>query len=555
MGDPAAGAPTQYGTPYYAFANAVCAKCAEGEERRAFAEIASRSLQAAVTQVADPERPGTVSHMHRDTLSSQRINHRDFYWPPALGAYRILRDLEVPEASGFAEQIRGVDIMASFAQRAPSNWASVWMAGEWLRIREGLSPYTEQDFDEWLAPFFEQAIDVELGMFMEHGLPNAYDLFTRYHLAIALTEGYGGMWLPQMHKLMEAGLQRSLDMQLSDGSVAMAFRSAGQTWNLGCQCAYFTIAARYFEDRDAHLASQAAAAAARAHRSFQLWQRPDGPYSPVQNLLPPLWRVGYEMYTADGHYGCLALGHYAHAVLHGLESGDGEATVVDAPRRRTEGAPVFRSVLHRGGYSVHFNARPTETHGRRYDALGIGDITFGSGRFFHFGPAMRHLETGGLFSCGIALREEVVAGDLTVLSQQDSVEEPILAPGSHPASVNGRFTFERQEQFFGYCLWVVIEDGGVEVEETTPGLVGYKSLLVPYLIDAGAGIRTRVEALGNGFRFVHGCEAIILQVEADISRWVDVAHGFENRRGLGGMLRVDLGEKLQGLRWRVGIDQ
>jgi hypothetical protein len=50
-----------------------------------------------------------------------RSNHRDFFWPPILKAFLILRDLGIDGAEGFAGRISGVDIEAAFAQRSPSN--------------------------------------------------------------------------------------------------------------------------------------------------------------------------------------------------------------------------------------------------------------------------------------------------------------------------------------------------------------------------------------------------------------------------------------------------
>jgi len=92
----------------------------------------------------------------------------------------------------FEDGIRSVDVEESFRSRPPSNWAVVWPSGEWLRIREGLSPNSVERFDEWLAVFFSDRIDIDKGFYHEPGHPNSYDLFTRFHLADILQEGYGG---------------------------------------------------------------------------------------------------------------------------------------------------------------------------------------------------------------------------------------------------------------------------------------------------------------------------------------------------------------------------
>ena len=88
--------------------------------------------------------------------------------------------------------------------------------------------------------------------------------------------------------------------------------------------------------------------------------------SPVENRLPPGHRVGYERYTADGHYANLAAAFLAVAVSNGLNrpftepSGGREAFLL------VEHDPTFRAVLHNGPYSLHFNARPAPD----YDASG-----------------------------------------------------------------------------------------------------------------------------------------------------------------------------------------
>ena len=150
----------------------------------------------------------------------------------------------------FEDGIRSVDVEESFRSRPPSNWAVVWPSGEWLRIREGLSPNSVERFDEWLAVFFSDRIDIDKGFYHEPGHPNSYDLFTRFHLADILQEGYDGRFRDAMCGLMETGLACSLAVQLSDGSAASAYRSTGLTWTVGVECAYFTHAARFFESRD-----------------------------------------------------------------------------------------------------------------------------------------------------------------------------------------------------------------------------------------------------------------------------------------------------------------
>ena len=187
-------------------------------------------------------------------------------------------------------------------------------------------------------------------MYRERGLPNAYDLFTRAHFTDLLQQGYAGRNRERLEAFLTAGLRRSLSLQLSDGSMASGYRSAGQTWVLGAQVALFTgsrvLGLGTAEDREA-----AGLAAWRAYGSLAAWQRPDGVFSPVQNLLAPELRVGYERYTADGHYSPLALAFLASAVAAGFgheaaadgrgagRAGGGVAgrRGTDPPRRRAPG--------------------------------------------------------------------------------------------------------------------------------------------------------------------------------------------------------------------------
>ena len=354
MHDPVFGEPTQYGTPYHALCNAVLAREDGGEWKSAYADRAIRGLEAALDHVFDPGLQPTASGFDGATGVVSRSNHRDFFWPPILKTFLILRDLGTDGVEGLAGRISGVDIEASFAQRAPSNWAAVWLSGEWLRLREGLSPFSTERLDLWIDTFFEAHILTGQGLYQEPGHPNSYDLFTRYHLADMLVEGYDGRRREDLENLMRTGLRRSLGVQLSDGSLASAHRSTEQTWTLGAECAYFTHASNYFRERDPELAGRAEEAAYRALSSFQRWKR-EGPYSPVENRLPPGHRVGYETYTADGHYANLAAAFLAVAVSNGLNrpftefSGEREASLL------LEHDPMYRAVLHNGIYSLHFN--------------------------------------------------------------------------------------------------------------------------------------------------------------------------------------------------------
>ena len=545
--DPVFGAPTQYGTAYHAFCQAVLAAHGPEGPRAAHLGRAARGLDAALRHVADPSLPATLSAFRRDTGAATAGSHREFFWPPILQTHALLAELGHPAAAGWARRIAAVEVLASFGARPPSNWAMVWLYGEWLRLRLGLSPTTAEAFDRWLGGFFAGALLPEAGLYQEPGHPNSYDLFTRYHLAAVLAAGYAGAWRADLEGLMETGLRRSLGVQLSDGSLASAHRSSGQTWTLGAQCAYFTAAARFFRERDPALARRAEAAANLALASFVRWQRPDGPYSPVENLLPPAYRVGYEAYTADGHYGNLAMGLLAAAVRLGFRGGPAGAD--RPPGTHIECDPTQRALAHHGRYSAQVNAWPAP----QYDGFGLTDLTFGPGRYLHFASSVRHLSAPtAWYNLGLASRDRPGLGELRPLAQEAML--PLGPIEAAPTGAGLHLRARARGSAHTYDLRLTIDQAGVDVAEELPGRVGPVSLLVPYLRDCGLGPTTAVQVGRGVVRLRLGAEVIRLEVAGEVEAALDLPHGYENRRGLCGLLRLDLAAPVAGIRYRVAVE-
>lgn len=540
--DPVFGEPTQYGTPYYALCNAALA-AQEGDERAHYADKAARGLNASLHHLTDLTLQPTLSSFRRDTGATGRGSHRDFFWPAVLKTYRILRDLGVGKADTSVERISALDIEVAFHTRPPSNWAAVWLSGEWLRMAEGLSPYTLDQFDSWLGAFFGGAVLLEQGFFQEPGHSNSYDLFTRLHLADILQAGYRGAWYEALATLMATGLERSLAVQLSDGSLASAHRSTGQTWTLGAQCAYFTHAANFFRDQDHERSRGATGAAHLALVSLARWQRPAGPFSPVENLLPSSYRVGYETYTADGHYSSLALSFLASAIYNGL--GQSEAVDARRPRRvQIERDPTHRAILHHGPYSVHVNACPASG----YDAFGITDLSFGPQRYLHFVSSVKHIESGRLYNLGLACRVQPGWSELTVMAQEDFA---LLAIERGDKPVSMQLEARAKGRLHKYKLDVRIETDGVHITESTPGKSDYKTLLIPYLRDPGTGVTTEVHVDGNAAWFRLGSEKLRFTFAAPVETVLILPYGYENRRGLCGLLRVDFMDVRESVTYHV----
>lgn len=555
--DPIVGEPTQYGTPYHAWSNAVLAVHGPGADREDHLAAAKLGLTAALHHLHSPETTATWSGVDVTTGSATGlVPHRDFFWPPILRSIRLLAagGLFGPgEEDDFRSALRAVRVPEVFVSRPPSNWAMVWIAGEWLRIAEGLSPHTVADVDGWLKIFADEAFVPELGFYAESGFPNAYDLFTRVHLTELLAAGYHGAMRDQLLAFLAAGLERSVAMQLSDGSLASGHRSVGQTWNLGAQLAIFTLAEQLGIATD-----ETARGANLALDSMARWQRPDGPYSPVLNLHPPQRRVGYEGYTADGHYSSLALGFLATAIAAGIPdrpSGPDRAPGTDRASRsvRVEHHPTYRACAHDGRISVGIQAAADG----RYDGSGLVDLTFGPDARLNLVSSVRHLSGGVWFNPGLAIksgphRTETVP--LSAVPRRPDGDSPsrltdgrigirtesILAPDDAGSPVHGRRS----------TMIVAVTGDGVDVTERIDR-DHHAAFFLPYPVDIGDGSLTRVERTATGTRLVNDAETLDLELDAPIFDWLVMPPDYRNRRAVCGLVRIDLDGPLRELRWRL----
>ncbi len=562
--DPVFDAPTQYGGAFYAWCASVLADhpAVSPAERERWRHQSRICFDAALRHTTDPTATPYASGFDRRSLSVVgHLNHRDFTWSPIMKTYQADSELHRP----WSATVAALDIATSFRTRPPSNWAAVWLSGEALRMRCGLSPTTDEQLDQWIAVFFARpegvGLDTDLGMYRERGLPNAYDLFTRTHLTELLAAGYAGQHLEPLRAFLSLGLRRSLEIQLSDGSVASGYRSTGQTWVLGAEIALFTLSERLGlgDATDRHHSRNAAW---RAFRSLSTWRRSTGePFSPVQNSLPAELRVGYERYTADGHYSPLALGFLATAVRSGF--GDDPApTTEDLDVRpsevRAEGSPVFRAVAHRGRISIGVQAQADRT----YDATGLVDLTFGAGRLLHFVSAARHVSGGDWIVPGLAVR--VASGSAPIQAIGSRHHHCTGLDGAGSAGVTFRSilqegqTADQEPDLLAdrhYDFTARLAADGVTVAESFSGPPCHRTLLIPYLRDPGTGATTRVSPVTGGVRLELVDEWVEILVDAPVERRSHAASGFESRRGWCGLIRLDLLGVGNSLSWSVHSGQ
>jgi len=559
--DPVFGEQTQYGTAYYAVCNAVLALFCDDLEAAEYQRRARAGLEATLRAIHNPsDVDQAVADYTHGVFSPGFRNLRDFMWAPALRTYRILKRLGEPNLDPIADQIAAVRVPEVFSERPPVNWATVWILGEYIRIQQGLSPYTLADIDAWLEPFFsdnpdldhgfykelreatgveltwESAIDLERGFYREPGVPNSYDLFSRTHLLELLAEGYDGAWAPRLRELVAPGTRRSLAVQLSTGSLATAYRSSAHLWNLGTQYWYFENAATILRATHPELAEQAGAAAVRALRAAQACTRTTGDVSPVENAHPANWRVGHESYTMDAHYVTLGLGYFADAVENGF-TGAGDPTEPPGVRVHIDPAPVNRHLAHGHGWSVHVNLAPAQG----YDPLGIADLTTGLGCRLRFG-GQTHWGRPGTHPDVHRLTDEVPLTLGLALRRADRSVHPVSAmvPTGEVGATGTASGFRAFAEVAEgrYEVEVEVDRDEVRVvEELGPEA---RSLQVPYLRDRGDGYLTSITVEGRSLYLTSGDERLVLTVDNDIEKVLHIPFGYESRHGLVGMVRFDL---------------
>ena len=96
-----------------------------------------------------------------------------------------------------------------------------------------------------------------------------------------------------------------------------------------------------------------------------------------------------------------------------------------------------------------------------------------------------------------------------------------------------------------------LTETGIDVVEAVPGHQVFRTLLVPYLRDLGVGATTQVAFLASGVRFDLAEEWAEFHVDGVVERQTVLPYGYESRRGLCGLVRLDLVEPGETLRWSV----
>ena len=198
------------------------------------------------------------------------------------------------------------------------------------------------------------------------------------------------------------------------------------------------------------------------------------------------------------------------------------------------------------------------------------------GRFLQFASSVRFAETGQFFNPGLALRDiPIQSGPLPPLTSLSALRSPLTLnpagaqgeghmPGRQsdaptlieplqqdetPASL--RLTARPRGAWYPYTLSVQLDLHGAQVREATPGLIRYHTLLVPFLRDPGTGQVTKTATATGRLELTLGEEVIAVEWDGPAERVVILAQGFENRRGLCAMARIDLADPGEELRYTI----
>jgi hypothetical protein len=75
--------------------------------------------------------------------------------------------------------------------------------------------------------------------------------------------------------------------------------------------------------------------------------------------------------------------------------------------------------------------------------------------------------------------------------------------------------------------------------------------LIPYLLDAGTGVQTRLTTAPGRIELSLNDEVIAVEWDGPAERVFSLTQGFENRRGLCALARIDLADKGEELRYTI----
>ncbi len=381
--DPYTEGERQYSTPAYALCGAVLLHA--GAERSAW--LAKSTLRA-----FDWALSSLVKGRAAD-------GHGDFFTVKLMLAWPLLQPFaDDRQLAKWRDLLGKLDPERSYRdilryKKTPDrihNWNLVAASGEYLRTRAGFAD----------GAFVREYIPVQATRFTEHGMyvdphnPMAYDVFSRYHVAIMLAHGYDGVGARELRRAHLRGGWTALFLQSPVGEVPCGGRSAHHQWNEAAQTATFEILASEFWKRGDRLAARAFKRGARLGlTSLKRWVRPTGEFWIVKNRAEPWKRWGFEGYSYHSQYNLLAASMLAVAYLvaddsvpEGVAPADlgGYVLTLEDGRRTDFEAPGFHKTVARAGRLYVF-VEHAGNHG--YNPTGVLRL---------HGPGLRGLSDGSV---------------------------------------------------------------------------------------------------------------------------------------------------------------
>ena len=153
---------------------------------------------------------------------------------------------------------------------------------------------------------------------------------------------------------------------------------------------------------------------------------------------------------------------------------------------------------------------------------------------------------------GLAHKREQTLGDLKIVARKDfslldgfeRIEDDACCGFSLEGHAKG--------EWHTCAASIKIDDDGIEVNGSIPGLRDFKTLLIPYLRDPGTGLTTEV-LIDKTIRLILGDEEIEIAPAQEIFRAIHLPYGYENRRGLCGLVRLDFKGMMEGISYRVRV--
>jgi hypothetical protein len=183
-----------------------------------------------------------------------------------------------------------------------------WLCAEWLRYREGLSPYTLEQLDHWLAVLNSDA-----------GIQDIGAISDCFHLADLLAERYDGRLKLEFGMRMEALLLSVVSLQLGDESLVSVNADSNHFVSAAEQCAYFTHATTYFRKRNPEHSQTAAEAARRAYAAYLRAQSSYQPKSMCEDDAATTCGTRHALAPSNG---IIAASFLAAAVWNGFDNSE-----------------------------------------------------------------------------------------------------------------------------------------------------------------------------------------------------------------------------------------